>query len=359
MNMQAEQMTVSCHEREIPSFVEKELERLYENIHCSVAFFREFRRFKNVSTYIVRKDGQPVTIFLFSCKDWKVRVLNEMINIDEQEIRRFADYVFAKFSSVSLISFHAIQTTVGKLPFPCQKCVETEDFSMSLPATREEYTASLGISTRDYIKRYSRKIIRRFPSFTCRCYLDKDIDEQVARAIINMSKAKMENKKKKFAANEREVDGLIRLAKAYGLVHAVLIDGRLCAGSIGYRVGSHHFVFIIAHDSAYDAFRLGTICYYLTICDSIARGSKDFHMGRGWYEYKRRLLGARQEFHRLVIYRSYRHMALQCGYAARTARDGYVRRLKSWLLHPRRQNSVISRFAVQLLHVFRKLRPDR
>jgi hypothetical protein len=356
--MHAEQVTISCHEREIPSFVEKELERLYESIHCSVAYFREFRRFKNVSTYIVRKGGRPVTIFLFICKNRKVRVLNEMINIDEQEIRRFADYVFARFSSVALISFHAVQTTVAQLPFPSQKWVETEDFSMSLPSTQEEYTAGLGNATRDYIKRYSRKIIRRFPSFTCRSYLDKDIDEQVARAIIDMSKARMESRKKKFAANEREVDGLIRLAKMYGLVHAVLIDGRLCAGSISYLVGSHHFVFIIAHDTAYDAFRLGTICYYLTICESIGRGSKTFHMGRGWYEYKRRLMGVRQEFDRLVIYRSYWHMGLQGIYATRIARDGYVRRLKSWLLHPRRQNSLISRFAVHVHHVLRKLRPD-
>jgi hypothetical protein len=357
--MHSEETTISCHEREIPSFVESELEQLYENIHCSLAFFRQFRALENVSTYIVRKGAQTTTLFLFRCENRKVTVLNEMIRIDEEEIHRFANYVFARFSSIAVISFQAIQTTVGRLPFPCQKCIETEDFSMRLPATTDEYTASLGKATRDYIKRYSRKILRTYPSFACTFRSGSDVDEQTIRDIIDMCKTRMESKKKKFALNEGEAKALIRLARVCGFIHAARINGRLCAGSLSYRIGSNHFVFVIAHDAEFDHFRPGTLCYYFTICESILLGAKHFHMGRGWYEYKRRLLGVRQEFDRLLIYRSYRHMALHCDSVVKTACIGYVRRLKLWLLHPQHQNSFISRFTVNLLHALRNLKANK
>jgi hypothetical protein len=354
--MKSEEMTISCHEREIPSFVERELEQLYQNIHCSLAFFRKFRKLEDVSTYIVRKGGEATAVFLFKCENRKVAVLNEMIRIDDEEIHRFANYVFARYSGVAVITFQAIQTTGANLPYPCQQCTGTEDFSMRLPATPDEYTASLGKATRDYIRRFSRKIVRSHPSCTFRFQTGSEVDEQTIGDLIAMCKTKMESKKRKFALNEKEAKGLIRLARVCGFVHTARIDGRLCAGSLSYRVGSHQFVFIIVHDAEFDEFRLGTICYYFTICESILRGAKEFHMGRGWYEYKRRLLGVRQEFDRLVIYRSYWHMALHCDSVVKTACTGYVQRLKLWLLHPRHQNSFISRFAVQLLHVVRKSR---
>jgi hypothetical protein len=246
--MHSEETTISCHEREIPSFVESELEQLYENIHCSLAFFRQFRALENVSTY---------------------------------------------------------------------------------------------------------------PSFARTFRSGSDVDEQTIRDIIDMCKTRMESKKKKFALNEGEAKALIRLARVCGFIHAARINGRLCADSLSYRIGSNHFVFVIAHDAEFDHFRLGTLCYYFTICESILLGAKHFHMGRGWYEYKRRLLGVRQEFDRLLIYRSYRHMALHCDSVVKTACIGYVRRLKLWLLHPQHQNSFISRFTVNLLHALRNLKANK
>ncbi|MDB5772276.1 MAG: family N-acetyltransferase [Burkholderia sp.] len=354
-----ETITISCHESEIPFFVERELEKLYENIHCSLAFLRRFRALDNVSTYVVRKGARPITVLLFKCENGTATVLNETIKIDEHEIHRFADFMFARYRGIVVISFHAIQTTIGTMPFPSQKCVETEDFSLRLPATPGEYTARLGKATRDYIKRYSRRIVRSYPSFACEFRPGKDVEEQTIRGIIAMSRNRIEGKRKKFALDEREAQDMIDLSRACGFVQTTLIDGRLCAGSLSFRVGSHQYLFIIAHDREFDEFRLGTITYYFTICESIRHGAKEFHMGRGWYEYKRRLLGVREEFDRLVIYRSYWHMALQCRRVVKTTCSGYVRRMKFRLLHPHNQNSIMSRFAVSFLHVVHSLRRNK
>lgn len=353
---QSEDITITCHELEIPSYVETELERLYEHIYSSLPYFRLFKPHDNVSTYVARKGGRAIAVFLYRCKNRKVEVFNEMIRIDEAEIARFAEYIFARFPSVSVISFQAIQAAVQKLPFPFQQYNEKEEFAIMLPATPDEYTASLGKATRSNIKRYSRRLLQSYPSFTHKIYENEEVDEQHVRDIINLSKVRMTGKKKKFSVDEEMADGLVRLAKACGFVNVFMIDGRLCAGSISYRIGSNYFAFVNAHDSSFDSYWLGTLSYYYTICESIIRGGKQLHMGWGRYDYKSRLLGVQQDFDRLVIYRSYPQMAFNCDSVAKTAAEGHVRRLKLWLQDPQRQNSFISRVAVNSIYVLRKLR---
>lgn len=350
------EVTVSCHQSEIPSFVETELERLYAHIYSSLAFFKLFKPGDNVNTYVARKGGSAIAVLLFRCEKGKAEVFNEMIDLDEEEIRRFASYVFSRFRSVSAISFPAIRSAARTLPFPCQQYDEKEEFSIVLPGTPDEYTARLGKATRTNIKRYSKRLMQNYPSFTHRVFVNEDIEEQHVHDIIRLSKARMADKKKKFSVDDDMTQGLIKLAKACGFVNVILIDGRVCAGSISYRIGSNYFAFVNAHDSEYDNYWLGTLCYYLTICESIVRGGKQLHMGWGRYDYKTRLLGVQQDFDRLVIYRSYPHLALNFGTAAKTALNGHVRRLKLWLLDPQRQNSLVSRLAVNLLYIARKLR---
>jgi hypothetical protein len=351
-----EEITVSCHQSEIPPFAEAELERLYGHIYSSLAFFKLFKPVDNVNTYVARKGGNAIAVLLFRCEKGKAEVLNEMIDLGEEEIRRFASHVFSMFRSVSVILFPTIRTAARTLPFPCQQYNEKEEFSIVLPGTPDEYTACLGKATRSNIKRYSKRLMQSFPSFTHRVFENEDIEERHIHDIIRLSKARMADKKKKFSVDDDMMKGLIRLAKACGFVNVVLIDGRVCAGSISYRIGSNYFAFVNAHDSEYDDYWLGTLCYYLTICESIVRGGKQLHMGWGRYDYKTRLLGVQQDFDRLVIYRSYPQLALNCGSVAKTALNGHVRRLKLWLLDPQRQNSLVSRFAVNLLYIARKLR---
>lgn len=349
-------ITVTCHDGTIPSFVESELDRLYGHIYSSLAFFRLFKPPDKVSTYVARQGGRVTALFLFRCDHGTAEVYNEMVRLDEEEIRRFAHYIFARFPSISIISFQAIHAPAQHLPYPCQQYNEKEEFAIDLPPKQDEYTASLGKSTRANIKRYSKRLAQRFPSFTHMTYENESVDEQHVRDIIRISKDRMTGKKKKFSIDDDMMEGLVRLAKTCGFVNVVMIDGRLCAGSISYRIGSRYFAFINAHDAEFDDYWLGTLCYYFTICASIVRGGKHLHMGWGRYEYKSRLLGVREDFDSLVIYRSRLHMLLHCDRVAKTAIKGQVRRLKLWLQDPQRQNSFVSRCAVNAVYVLRKIR---
>jgi Acetyltransferase (GNAT) domain len=326
-------ITVSCHVNEVPAFVEPALILLYGNYRSSLPFFRIYlHSTANVSTYVARRDGEVIAVLLFEVKSGIARILNEMIPVDEAEVARFAHCVFENFDNVWAINFRAIQTDVRRLAFPFQRHTSQDRFPVALPATPEEYTAQLGKSTRDIIKRYQKKLMRDFPSFSSRSYVNEEIDEQDIRTIIKLSEARIASKKKRFGIDAEEQKAIIALAKVCGFVHVIRIDGRVCAGTINYRAGASYFLEVVGHDPALNDHRLGTICCYSTLCECIVRGGRTYDFGGGWNHYKLKFLGVQQNMDRVEIYRSHSRMALKCARVMKTFIQGRVRRLKVWLL---------------------------
>ncbi|HYG87916.1 MAG TPA: GNAT family N-acetyltransferase [Azospirillum sp.] len=350
---QSEDVAVFFYFNEIPPFVEDELVRLYGHIHSSLAFFKAAGWADKANTYVAWRGGRPVTVLLFQCKDGVIDVLNEMVAIDEAEICRFADHIFNSLRSIWAIKFRAVQADIHRLHFPYQRHNSKEDWVVHLPDGPAEYTARLGKSTRENIKYYRRRLVRDFPSFTCRFYTGKDIDEGHIRGIIELSEKRILAKRKRFGIDESDLERIIRLAKQCGFVCVMQIDGRLCAGTISYRAGSAYLIEVIAHDQKYNKYSLGTICYYMTICEYIVRGAKKFHMGGGRNEYKARFLGVRQDMDHLEIYRSHTYLVLNLHRVAKTAIDGYIRRVKVWLLE--RENSFITQSVIYALYLLRRL----
>jgi hypothetical protein len=326
-------IAIFCYENEVPPFVEAELERLYGNIFSSLAHFRAFSGLPaDTSTYVVRKNNEIVTIFLFSSRKGHVQVLNEGMQLDEKEISRFADTIFAAYKSVNVISFHAVPAKIRKLSYPYQYFTCTEDLVVTLPDSREAYLASLGKNTRRNIKRYMDKLMRDHPSFRYDFYERDAADEQQMRIIIGFSRARIAGKDKAFAIDENEIAQIIRLVKARGLIGVATIDGRVCGGGIGYLVGSSFFFRIISHDPEYNDYSTGILCCYLTICESIARGCKQFNFMQDGYDYKYALGAVARKLEHVAIYRSRMQLLLNGGMALKLAAQGYMRKVRVRML---------------------------
>jgi len=343
-----------CYLNEIPAFAEAELARLYGHIHSSLAFFRTFRPRDGVNTYVARQDGVPVTLLVFRCAGRRIDVYNEMCFIPEADIGRFARYVFAHFDHVHIISFKGVLSDPLRLPFPMLRYDAKENWEIELPATPEEYTARLGKATRENVKRYRRRLERDHPSFEQQFYAAGEIDEQQVRDILALSRSRVEAKKMKFGLDEADEARVVSLAKECGLVTVLRVGGQICAGTISYCVGSEYLAHMIGHDSRYDAYWVGALCYYTTICESISRGAKKFHMGGGRNEYKTRLLGVRRDMDRIDIYRSSGHLFLHLGEVLRAGVRVVKRKTKVWLLE--REKSVVTQSVFRVLHALRKLR---
>lgn len=352
-------ISVVCHEHEVPSFVEKDLVRLYGNIFSTLAKFRVYGSAEQASTYVVRRGDEVITVFLFHRTGRRVSVLNEFIDADRDDLTRFADYIFARYREVSTISFSLVQAGFRALAYPHQRINCNEDIVLTLPESVEAYRAMLGRSTRQNINYYRNRLKREHPSFAYEIQEKEAIDDTQFRQLMALSRARMASKDKAHGFGERETALLISLAKVTGMIGIVKIDDRICAGAICYRAGDNFFLYVITHDSAFNDYGLGTYCCYLTICECIARGGAEFHFLWGREEYKYRLLGEQRDFDSLTIYRSRAHLLRDGRAVAKTALKSWTRQAMLWLLSPERRNSPLTQAAIKMVRTMRRLKQPR
>lgn len=358
--MPAEQSGISLYESTVPPFVGPELESLYEHVFSSLAQFRIYSGIDDSThTYVARRRGKAVTVLLFRSEGRRATVLNEQIALPSSAIDMFTRYIFERFHTIDTVVFPAIRSEDRRLAFPSQEFYRTEDIVLKLPPTPDDYLASLGKATRKNMKYHGNRLRRNYPGLEFRVFVDSAIPDQHVRDIIELNRARMAIKNKSSDIDAAETDRLVRLVRRNGLVSAMLLDGRVVAGTVCSRVGGNYFMHINAHDPMYDDARLGKLCCFMTINDCIARRGNEFHFMWGRFEYKYLFLGKQQDFNELVIYRSIGRLLLHGGSALRTAFSGYGREWKFRLLdladHPENGNR-IERAVSRLLNHLRNFK---
>ena len=325
--------SITCHVGQVPAGVEEALVTTYASLHSSLAFFTVFRSIEDASCYLARSAGASSTVLLFTFSGHRIDVINEMIEIGQAEMTRFVAYVFTHFPQIDVISFKALKTPARALPFPVQQYRAKSSYVITLPATPEAYTARIGKSTRASIHQGRNGIRRHFPSFQSLFFVNDEIDEDHIRAIVALSERKINAGDAVFFY---DVARLVRLARRCGFVHVILIDGRLCAGSVNYQVGTSFFGDAMGYDPQYEKFGLGKLCVYLTICESIVRGGTRFYLGGGVFAFKERLLGVPFDMDEVHIYRSSAKQLRHIGHATGVALAAAMRSAKH-LVHRHKQ----------------------
>lgn len=330
--VQADDVSISAYSSDMAPLVESALADAYHMLQSSLPFFEVFRSLEDTHCYIARREGRPSTVLLFTCRKRRVDVLNEMIEIDPPELERFASRIFTHFKTVDIINFKALKTSTHGFHFPLQQHASKDTYVITLPDTPELYTSSIGKSTRANIRAQTNGLHRHFPSFKSLFFTNEEISEEHIRTIIGFSESKINAKGVGFAY---DVGRITRLARACGFVNIFSIDGRICAGSINYRVGASYFGEVTGYDRHYEKFGLGKLCVHQTIC-SIARGGKKFYLGGGVFDFKQRMLGEVLAMDELHIYRSRFKQWVHADVAARALAVARVRRLKK-TLHLKKQ----------------------
>lgn len=348
----AQDITIEIRDDAVPCFVEAELRRLYAHIFSSLLQFKVYGQMDGkVGTYAVRRNGEIVTLYLFRREHGMVTVLNQSIPVSDEDAGRFARHVFERYAGVGRVCFHAVLARSGtrRLAFAQQRHNCAEDIVIALPSNADAYFASLGKNTRRNIRRYMDRLLKTFPSFRCDVAEGAAIGDEVLREIIAFNRARMAGKNKASTLDEAEANRIMRIAGECGLVSVARIDGKICAGGIAYRVGDNFFLYVIAHDPAYNGYWLGILTCYLTIRECIARGGKHFHFLWGRYDYKFALGAVLRELEHIDIYRS-RAAMLRNGLAvARIAAAKRINALKLALLDgARRQDSMAFKIVSRL-----------
>lgn len=329
----SDEVHVVCHEHEVPEFAGPEIDRLYGHLFCSLSYFEMAKQLDGASTYVARRNGRAIAVLLYTRTEREVIVISEYVALPEEEIRRFADFVFATFASVGVVSFRKIRAEPASLSRPWHAMACTEDMVIDLPRAVQEYEAAVGKNMRRNIKRYGNALAKDFPSFSYRVLLEDEITGQHVRDIVALSCTRMKSKNIVPRFTEEEIEWIVRFAKRCGMIGVMTIEGRICAGAIGFRIGGNYAMHVIAHDQRYNEYSLGILCYYRTICEGIARGGRRFHLLQGQYGYKHRLLARREDIISLDVYRSRLHALAWSGRIAGKEVKGRMRLARQWLLH--------------------------
>lgn len=330
--MEVNPLVITSFENTVPSFVGRELERLYGNTYSSLLQLETYGGLSSdTHTYVVLRDESIVQILLFRICGDGVQVLNEGLKLNGEEIDRFSEHVFKTYPSVNLIVFHAIETNAEQIRFPFQRFNCLEDIAMPLPENVEDYLAGLGKNTRRNIKRYMDRLKKTFSSFEYQVFEKDQIDEKHVRAIIEFNRSRMAAKQKISDIDETETQRIIHMVKSCGMIGVIFIDGQVCGGTVSYRTGDNYFLYVLAHDPQYDGYWIGILSCYLTISESIQRGGKEFHFLWGRYDYKFTLGASQRNLDHVAVYRSRSQLLLNVKTVLGNAYQGYKRRAKVWL----------------------------
>ncbi len=327
------QVQIECYEDQVPAFAASEIDRLYGHLYCSPRYFEMARAMQGASVYVAREGGSCIAVLPYRIAGGAVTVVSEYLTLDEQELARFARHMFSRYRFVKRVTFPRVHAQ-GHVPgFPCHAMVGSEDMVVTLPETVKDYEAAVGKNMRRNIKRYSSALAKAFPSYRYELYLERDIGEQDLRDIVALSCMRMKSKNIVPRFDETEIRWIVDFAQECGIVGVARIDGKVCAGAIGFRIGDNYFMHVIAHHPQYNDYSLGILCYYHTICEGIARGGKRFHLLQGRYGYKYRLLAERRDIVHLDIYRSRRALLASPAHVTRKEVRGRIWLAKQWLLH--------------------------
>lgn len=294
-----------CLEGHVPACAESELDRLHPGRYAALAHLQVYGKADGASTYVARRAGIAVALFLYRRHGALVHVLNEGMALDAGEALRCAAQLLRGPRAPAAVRFHAVewQRTATSPLLQVAPCME--DAMLALPASSAAYLNGLGASTRANLKNRLNRLRRELPGFQFAVYEKEAVPPQHLRAIIDFHHRRMAEQHKTSQLDGAEEQRMRDMVARCGLVSVILSDGRCCGGSICYRHGNLVSGRVLAHDPAHDNLRLGFLCAYLTASACIDMGGiQRFHFGWGQSEYKAHLGAQPRTLSDVLIYRS-------------------------------------------------------
>ncbi len=292
------------HRWPLPGYLWSALERRYHSIYCSEPQLRIHGGVTpDIEAWVSRRQGRIRSVILFTRRAGVARVLNEVFDLPGDELGEFADAVFAQYRSVTAVLVRSAFFDEQDPGYPSLSVAVSDDYVLELPDSSDAWMATLSAQAREKLRYHLRRTQRRQPGFRFRCEEGPQIEESAVRQVIEFNRARMQRKGRRFGMAPEEEAQLCRMMSERGRLARIDIDGELRAGLLCTRAGDDLYMHVIAHDPAFDDFRLGLLCCSLAIQDAIAQGLRRFHFLWGHYDYKTRLGGRRAILSRTLLLR--------------------------------------------------------
>lgn len=312
---------VEFHRWPLPGYVWAALERCYHSIFCSEPLLRLHGSINSeIEAWVARRNGVIICLILFERRFGCAQVVNQVFELQGEHLRQFAQALFARYPVLTGIRLRAVALRSRPVRYPCIVSPFSDDYVLALPATEDEWLASLSAQTREKLRYHWRRAQRHQPSMQFRTLSTGQIRAEQLHKILEYSRARMAAKGKRYGMNIAEERSLCALMMERGQLSVIEIDGQISAGLLCTCAGDDVMMHVIAHDPVHDDLRLGFLCCAMTIKHAIAQGKRRFHFLWGQYDYKIRLGGERTELSQVLLLRAYWYVLLHPRWVAEQAR---------------------------------------
>lgn len=288
---------------QIPDFVHDALCRLHPGRYSSLEHLQIYGHATDASTYTAWRGAEPDTVLLYRRQGPLIRILNEGIVLTPQQLLRCAHHLLHAAPPADAVLFRAIAVP------PCrhallQRVDCEQDSILQLPASVTTWRQRLGAATRSTINNRLNKLRREHPTFRFDVMRNEQIDPADLHALIALHRQRV-GTRSRAPIDADEAQRIQHMSQRCGLVGVARIHGRCCGGAIAYQHGAVAAGRILAHDQAYDSYRLGFLSAYLLTCHCIEQGMlRQFHFGWGQQAYKFHLGAELRTLSDVIIYRN-------------------------------------------------------
>jgi hypothetical protein len=286
----------------VPDGLPGELPGLYNSLLSTLDYMVVYRRKEPTGACVLE---EPRHVLLLRREGREIEILNRFFVCGPEEARRACRALFRAYPDLRRVALE-VMVPPDELSLPWSFEERHAFMAIDLPASVDEYYRSLGKSTRRTVRGNRNRLQRAFPDLRTETIGTAGCDRALVERMIEWKRRRFKElgRMTYWDVDPRLVDRSVDLLRTCGRCRVTYISGSAAAIHFCMRAGDTVFAFAGAHDPAYDAYRLGFLTMYETVCDAIESGATRLNALWGTAGPKE-LLGARPVEATLVkVYRS-------------------------------------------------------
>jgi hypothetical protein len=273
---------------------------------ASLRFHRDMSGVSGERLRVLLRNGEPAAVYHWEPRRAGIRELH-FFGVplhDASELRQIMRRNGAHAATFSYLTAAELAAArrLGRWPLLGES---HEDIVVDLPATPEDFLRSLGFNRQKQLPKYLRRLRREFGPQLQTVELHKaDITEGLCGELVALVGERMHVKGGESLWTPEMLHGASILARQCGWFLGLRLGTKLIGGTLCYMHRGEAIAWIIAHDPAYDHYKIGNICRWMSIARHIEMGCKRHRFGGGMSLAKLRFGGRIESLATVTVFNS-------------------------------------------------------
>ena len=272
-----------------PARLLEELPDLYGSVFSTELWFRIFDGVEVSGVCLLE---EPRHVLAFWIDGDTAEVLNKAFPMSPRDAERACRALLRALPAVQRIHLE-VTFPPADLHLPRRVLYAADDMVVDLPASADEYYASLGKRTRKNVRNFENRLRREHPDVVTTIAEAGDRAGDLMDQFLrwHLARAERQGIVSGYVTRPAQFSQVTELVRGAAEAQTTTIDGRLAAVEFVFFVGAEATLYAGSFDAAYEGLELGFLSTYWAIRETARRGARRCHLLWGT-DYYKTLLGA-------------------------------------------------------------------